>query len=244
MFMVDLLDSLPRLRLSDDQLKMFLWVMKMCKTPDVPAFSALRRVQQELCHDIGVQPSRYVSSLGNEFYANSPVKTLRLVSMDRSIITFNLPVNTQDWANPLVRPHIRPFIEITSSSSCKVSEIFQADRLLEEDVDLLQPMWADFEHAPNHHFYIKELAMLHNGQLVIPMKWICKVGDNGKSETMLVDAYTVTKHAESDQLTVQMEKYSRFKCADLVQNYLELQKKNQLIFRGKSPACSAEITLT
>ena len=35
MFMVDLLDRLPRLCLSDDHLKLILWVMKNCGTPGV-----------------------------------------------------------------------------------------------------------------------------------------------------------------------------------------------------------------
>ncbi|KAJ7772761.1 hypothetical protein B0H14DRAFT_3589979 [Mycena olivaceomarginata] len=41
--MLDLLDNLPRLRLSDDQLKTLTWVMRECGTPDIPSFSALRK---------------------------------------------------------------------------------------------------------------------------------------------------------------------------------------------------------
>lgn len=79
MFMVDLLDSLPRLRLSDDQLKLILWVMRECGTPDVPVFSALRKVQDKMIEDLGIRPTRHVSALGNEFYANNPAQMLQLV---------------------------------------------------------------------------------------------------------------------------------------------------------------------
>lgn len=46
-------------------------------------------------------------------------------------------------------------------------------------------MWADFEHAPDTHFYIKEVARLRNGLYVIPMKWVCVI-DSGV-ETQCVD---------------------------------------------------------
>jgi hypothetical protein len=79
MFMLDLLDNLPRLRLSDDQLKTIIWVMRECKTPDVPTFSALRKKQAELTKDVNVQTVGHVSALGNEFYMNHPAQLLALV---------------------------------------------------------------------------------------------------------------------------------------------------------------------
>ncbi|KAI0697695.1 hypothetical protein BC835DRAFT_1413545 [Cytidiella melzeri] len=127
MFMLDFLDSLPRLRLSDDHLKTIMWVMKECGTPDVPSFSALRKRQSELTAEMGLDTNRRVSTFGNEFYNNSAAQMFHL-----------------DWANPLVRPHIRPYVEVSST----VSEFYQAERLQNTDVDLLQLMWADFKNAP------------------------------------------------------------------------------------------------
>lgn len=83
--MMDLLDSLPRLRLSDDHLKTLLWAMKICKTPNVPSFTVLRQIQGKLTRELQVGPSRHVSALGNEFYANNPIDTLRLVSLSNAI---------------------------------------------------------------------------------------------------------------------------------------------------------------
>jgi hypothetical protein len=79
MFMLDLLDNLPRLRLSDDHLKSIIWVMRECKTPDVPSFSALRKKQEFLTREIGIKSEQHTSSLGNHFYMNHPSKLLALV---------------------------------------------------------------------------------------------------------------------------------------------------------------------
>ncbi|KAJ6609615.1 hypothetical protein B0H10DRAFT_1954442 [Mycena sp. CBHHK59/15] len=37
--------------LSDDQLKTVIWVMRECKTPNVPSFTALRKKQAQLTKD-------------------------------------------------------------------------------------------------------------------------------------------------------------------------------------------------
>lgn len=80
MFMIDLLDSLPRLRLSDDHMKLILWVMQQCGTPDVPSFKVLRKRQEKLTQDIGLKSTKHISALGNEFYANGPSQIFQLVS--------------------------------------------------------------------------------------------------------------------------------------------------------------------
>lgn len=75
-FMLDLLDNLPRLRLSDDQLKMILWIMRECNTPDVPSFTALRKKQATLAKDVNIKTEHHVSMQGNEF---SRVRTLQIL---------------------------------------------------------------------------------------------------------------------------------------------------------------------
>lgn len=81
MFFLDLLDNLPRLQLSDELLKTILWIMEECGTPDVPSFSRLRKLQEELTRHAAVKPEKHVSALGNIFYMNSPAKLLALVSL-------------------------------------------------------------------------------------------------------------------------------------------------------------------
>ncbi|KAJ7828992.1 hypothetical protein B0H13DRAFT_1916735 [Mycena leptocephala] len=114
MFMLDLLDNLPRLRLSDDHLKAIIWVMCECKTPNVPSFSALRKKQESLTRDVGINSQHHTSSLGNHFYMNHPGKLFALV-----LISFKFSVKPaltniyQDWANPLVRPFIHVYPEVS-----------------------------------------------------------------------------------------------------------------------------------
>jgi hypothetical protein len=82
--MLDLLDNLPRLRLSDDHLKSIIWVMRECKTPNVPSFAALRKKQESLARDIGINSEHHTSSLGNHFYMNHPAKLFALVHISLS----------------------------------------------------------------------------------------------------------------------------------------------------------------
>lgn len=81
MFFIDLLDNMPRLRLSDDQIKAFLWVMRECGTPNVPSFKALRKLQAQLTKDIGMESELHVSSLGNGFFSNQPHTLFKLASI-------------------------------------------------------------------------------------------------------------------------------------------------------------------
>ncbi|KAH8107680.1 hypothetical protein BXZ70DRAFT_884608 [Cristinia sonorae] len=133
--------------------------MRECGTPRVPSFSALRKRQAELTETLGIHTTHHTSALGNEFYANGPADLFKL-----------------DWANPLVRPHIQPFVEIADS----LSEFFQGKQLQCEDLDRLQLMWYDEERAPDRHFFIKEVARLDDGHLVIPLMWVCVKQEDGQ----------------------------------------------------------------
>jgi hypothetical protein len=73
MFLVDLLDNLPRLRMSQRQrhLQMVLWVMGESGAENVPSLYALRQIQQKLHKKCGVSTQRFESSVGNILYFNS-----------------------------------------------------------------------------------------------------------------------------------------------------------------------------
>jgi hypothetical protein len=169
MFMLDLLDNLPRLRLSDDQLKTIIWIMRECKTPDVPSFTALRKKQAQLTREVKLQTLRHTSAMGNEFYMNHPAELLALVSISSSLVALSDENETQDWANPLVREFIQVYPEITNH----ISEFNQAEKWTKEiDLDDLSPMWADWKRNGDKHFYVKELAQLESGRFVIPIRWV------------------------------------------------------------------------
>lgn len=79
--MVDLMDHQPRAPISDEQMKLMLWVMKECKTPGVPGFRALRRWQAQRADTIGFKTTHHTTALNNEYYANHPAELFRFVSL-------------------------------------------------------------------------------------------------------------------------------------------------------------------
>jgi len=97
LFFLDLLDNLPRLRLSDDQMKAIIWAMRECGTPAVPSFYALRKKQASLVADISnLQPRLHISALRNRFYMNHPIDLISLVSNPFEIqIWHTITNNTQ-----------------------------------------------------------------------------------------------------------------------------------------------------
>lgn len=167
--MLDLLDNLPRLRLSDDHMKAFIWVLKECGAKHVPTFSMLRKNQAELTKDIDIKTDRHTSSLGNEFFSNSPANLFKLVSLFLCKKKLSLSFLKQDFANPLVREFLEVYPDLSRKHG---SEFWQAGKWIDEsDLDDLSPMWANWEAASHRHFYIKELAQLKDGQFVIPMRY-------------------------------------------------------------------------
>ncbi|KAJ7115666.1 hypothetical protein C8R44DRAFT_880092 [Mycena epipterygia] len=169
MFMLDLLDNLPRLRLSDDQLKSIIWVMRECGTPN-------------------------------------------------------------DWGNPLVRP----FIHLYPDVSGPISESWQAGKWTGEvDLDELSPMWADWKSSTSHrHYYIKELAQLTDGSFVIPLRWVTA------NEIVHADVLRVEHSYDEnsgDEFHV-LPNTSRIPAKMLQSNFLDLRKVYQIRFAEYSPA--------
>jgi len=72
MFMLDLLDKLPWIWLSDDHLKTIMWIMQECGTPNVPSFSALCKKQAKLTHKVNVATEPHTSAMGNHLLLYEP----------------------------------------------------------------------------------------------------------------------------------------------------------------------------
>lgn len=80
MYILDLLDSMPRLRLSGTIMKSILWALRELDVPNVPSFKQLRGTQKALAQKIPISPSRHEAATGNIFYQNSLEALLALVS--------------------------------------------------------------------------------------------------------------------------------------------------------------------
>ncbi len=67
MFLLDLLDNMPRLRLSDDHMKFIMWILRELGVPQVPSLKALRKVQDSLDKNINVSTGQQISMAGIVF---------------------------------------------------------------------------------------------------------------------------------------------------------------------------------
>ena len=80
MFLLDTIDNLPRLRLSDSMMKVFLWVLHESGARDVPSFDALRKLQKRLNSQSGISSKSHQSLQGNLLFINDPRELVAHVS--------------------------------------------------------------------------------------------------------------------------------------------------------------------
>jgi len=80
MLVLDILDNMPHLRLSNDHMKSILWMLKELGVADTPSFYALREIQKRLAEEMDIQPREHISALGRKFHAVAPEDLLALVS--------------------------------------------------------------------------------------------------------------------------------------------------------------------
>ena len=80
MFLLDTLDNMPHLRVSDSLIKVFLWILKESGAQGVPSFKQLRGLQAKLRETSGTPSKLYKSAHGNLFYMNDLRETVANVS--------------------------------------------------------------------------------------------------------------------------------------------------------------------
>ncbi|KAJ6620494.1 hypothetical protein B0H10DRAFT_1875947 [Mycena sp. CBHHK59/15] len=199
MFLLDTLDNLPRLRISNSLMRVFLWILKEARCKDVPSFDHLRRVQKQIRADCGIPSIPCMSPLGNVFFMNDP----------RSIIA-------QDWANPTTRKLIHVYPEIPEDGI--IREIWHAQKWRKNmNLDMLSPMFD----AGSSHYYVNEVARLKDGKFAIPIRWVMFRGK------VFADAFTVTVNEENEANIVDSET-TLISANDLCENYLDLEHQGKV----------------
>ncbi|KAK7449318.1 hypothetical protein VKT23_013461 [Stygiomarasmius scandens] len=150
--LLDIMDNLPRLRLSTSHFKLILWLLNQAGVQQVPSYDAFRSMQKNLGNLCGSEPLECTSSIGNHFYVNDPRESIK-----------------QQFANPEVVSHINFYPE---ESNGPISEVWQAERWREFNASELTPMYS----ANGKQFYINEVAMLQDDRLAIPLLWVKRNG--------------------------------------------------------------------
>ncbi|KAF7320691.1 hypothetical protein HMN09_00154300 [Mycena chlorophos] len=162
MFLLNAADNVPCLRISEAQMKLFLYILKECGVPNVPNITSLRKFQKSLLPTI---ESKLVQ--GNIFHVNDIRKIIG-----------------HDWTNPAIRPHIRVYPEIPPNGV--VSEMWHGEKWRKTmDSSKLSPMYTS---SDDQHYYVDELAQLKNGKLIIPTRWVMRDGP----QNVFADAYEVS----------------------------------------------------
>ncbi|TFK59759.1 hypothetical protein BDN72DRAFT_873007 [Pluteus cervinus] len=196
--LLNIIDSLPRLRLSDSLLKVILWLLKKLGVKNVPSFDAFRKLQAKL-QNKGVPTVAWKSGRGNHFSFND-VRTLI----------------ANDWANPLTCRHLRRYPVIPRGGV--VSEVWHAEKWHKDlDRHLLSPMYDNGK----HHYYIDEPAQLRDGTLTVLVRWL-----EDEEGNIWMDTWKITSRYY--QAIIHDEQVVRMKAEALVDNMLDLVDKNMI----------------
>ncbi|KAJ7062516.1 hypothetical protein C8F01DRAFT_986105 [Mycena amicta] len=151
--LLDIIDNLPRLRLSSSHLNIIIWLLKQCGVPNVPSLSSLRKTQAELTNLCGNEPKPYVSTAGNRFFVNDVRDSV-----------------AKDFSNPEIAKHLHFYPEETSGP---ISEVWQAERWKEYTPSELTPMFS----RGHRRFWIDEVAELNSGAKILPVALIVRDGE-------------------------------------------------------------------
>jgi len=169
MMLLDIIDNLPRLRMSSSQFQIILWLLRQSGVAGVPAYGAFQRMQKELQALNGSSPMQHTSSIGNIFYTNDIGESVMQVSHHFNMqldFGFVYPlVLPKDFAHPIIAEHIHLYPEETTGP---VSEVWQFGRWKEFKPSELTPMFS----RGLCQFFINELTQLKDGSYVIPQNLI------------------------------------------------------------------------
>jgi len=79
MFLLDTLDNLPRMRISNSLMNVFLWILREGGARNVPSLYHLRQVQASLRKSTGVPTTQHQSPKGNVYSMNDPRTLVAMV---------------------------------------------------------------------------------------------------------------------------------------------------------------------
>jgi hypothetical protein len=95
MFLLDTIDNLPRLRISESLMKVLLWLLQKVGVKHVPSFDTLRKIQRKVRDETGIPTINWMSPKGNAFSFNDPRAIIANVRFFLVKQHTNLPIGVQ-----------------------------------------------------------------------------------------------------------------------------------------------------
>ncbi|KAJ7637552.1 hypothetical protein DFH06DRAFT_1302543 [Mycena polygramma] len=109
MFLLDSMDNLPRQRVSNSLMKVFLWILRESGVQDVPSLEALRKIQAGLHKQGGVPTVPWKSTQGND-YANPLTRSLLHFYPEIPDGPIRETWHAQKWRREMDRDALTPMI--------------------------------------------------------------------------------------------------------------------------------------
>ncbi|KAL1939056.1 hypothetical protein VTO73DRAFT_10316 [Trametes versicolor] len=205
MFLMDTMDNLLRIPISDSLMRMFLYVLRECGVKGTLSFDGFRKMQAKVRAKSRVETMPCKSVRGNVFWQLDP----------RSLLA-------QDWMNPEIRPHIHVYPEIPDGP---IVEVWHTGKWhVGLDRSMLSPMFD----AGDKHYYVDELTQLQDGRLIIPSRWVIYRG------VLYAEAHMVTI-SDSGLAVYDREKTDMVRADTLTANYFDLEAAGVLPKWAETP---------
>ncbi|KAI0755974.1 hypothetical protein BC629DRAFT_1444325 [Irpex lacteus] len=139
------------------------------------------------------------------------------------LVSSNIALIRRTEATPLIRSYIQLYPEVSADD---FSEVWHCDKWRRDiDSDALLPMYD----AGEWHYYANEIALLQDGFLAIPCRWVIYQGTvHAKSRILLLNNDGNVTIYENAPLAL-------IPADDMIKSYHDLQSKNKLPTWGTEP---------
>lgn len=143
--LLDVMDSLGRMRFSTRQIRLILWLLRKLNVPNVPSYYSFRKIQSMVRDTVNHFPTKnLVSQLGNHFTVTDPRNAIAL-----------------QVAHPITSEFITRY---PAWQPEEVSEVWHTRRWYEFGFEMLNPLWISPE--TGKQFFVREVTRMKNGELV------------------------------------------------------------------------------
>lgn len=168
--------AFPRSLFSEQELNATRWYASKHGVSGLPTICQVKKDREGVLESAGLESRTHQGDLGNLYTTNDWKKILEHVSSSLCIAVSQSLSLLQEFSNPLVRPHLQFYPELTDGH---LEEACQAERWVREvDANVAGPMARG---ANGKDYYVNEVAMVNiepSGEIVpvMTMRWFTEEG--------------------------------------------------------------------